>query len=232
MTKFDFKKWVIEHKHGKQSLNEKVDRDQVIPFKVKPPLPALSPCSNVSGNDLGCESFKECGSTSEYAYHFMNGPASFTNTAFWNWAQQPAIDEVIEIEDNSGNVMFLEYVGITSNPGVPPNPNPPPLFNTGGVDSNNLGDSDDWTFITNHGPTILPATSVQQGCTPPATIVGETWDCANIGWSWEAPIAPHYQCVINTNGTGTFATEMECLDSMCGDLKPKPTHDQEPMDQI
>ena len=203
MTKFDFKKWVIEHKHGKQSLNEKVDRDQVIPFKVKPPLPALSPCSNVSGNDLGCESFKECGSTSEYAYHFMNGPASFTNTAFWNWAQQPSLGEVIEIEDNSGNVMFLEYVGITSNPGVPPNPNP-----------------------------ILPATSVRQGCTPPATIVGETWDCANIGWSWEAPIAPHYQCVINTNGTGTFATEMECLDSMCGDLKPKPTHDQEPMDQI
>ena len=200
MTKFDFKKWVIKHKHGKQSLNEqRGDRDQLAIDKTKSPKIEIAPCENYAGQDLGCEVFQECGTTSPKAYHFMS--ANFTNTFFHGtFANSPAVNEVVEIKNtNTGVVMFLEYMGVIL-----------------GTITDNLGNEADWNLMANHGQTALPPTSVRQGCTPAAI---ETWDCANIGWSWEAPIKPEYKCVINTNGTGTFATEMECLDSMCGDLR-------------
>jgi len=52
MTKFDFKKWVIEHKHGKNSLNEQRGRDEANP---------LAMCSVSVGTDLSrCHRFSEC----------------------------------------------------------------------------------------------------------------------------------------------------------------------------
>ena len=52
MTKFDFKKWVIEHKHGKKSLNEQRGRGDTIN--------PLTMCSQISTNLAFCHRFSEC----------------------------------------------------------------------------------------------------------------------------------------------------------------------------
>jgi len=57
MTKFDFKKWVIKHKHGKQLLNEQ----NALPDSV--PSPEATMCSvivGVNGNFSLCHRFSQC----------------------------------------------------------------------------------------------------------------------------------------------------------------------------
>ena len=103
MAEFNYKKWVTENKYGIQPTMDGVDDSGGMMNEV------MAPCDNASGNNLGCETFKECGSTTSKAYHFAVGNGSFSNTDFYNWAQQPALGEVIEIEDSNGVLMLLEY---------------------------------------------------------------------------------------------------------------------------
>ena len=57
MTKFDFKKWVIEHKHGKKSLNEQMrmgGRGEVSPLTM------CSAYVGTNGNFNLCHRFSQC----------------------------------------------------------------------------------------------------------------------------------------------------------------------------
>ena len=104
MTKFDFKKWVIEHKHGKKSLDEQRGRGDAIP--------RMAPCDSGPFGPLGCETFLECGTSTNKAYHFAGGPASYTNTLFHSFVGSPSVGQVVELQKNDGTILKLTYQGI------------------------------------------------------------------------------------------------------------------------
>ena len=145
MTRFDFKKWVVEHKHGKQSLNEQSMGDKSPRSREggKEMMPA--PCDSGPFGPLGCETFQECGTTTLIAYHFMGGPASYTNTLFHSFVGSPSVGDVVEIEKNDGTILKLEYMGV-----IP------------ATSAFNLGNSSDWTFV---GPSTCVVTVPVNGCT-------------------------------------------------------------------
>tara|TARA_R110002050_G_scaffold293809_1_gene450577 strand:+ start:155 stop:841 length:687 start_codon:yes stop_codon:yes gene_type:complete len=60
MTKFDFKKWVIEHKHGKQSLNEQMDAGNLEVGGMPRAPEELAVCSISDPTLTTCYRFSEC----------------------------------------------------------------------------------------------------------------------------------------------------------------------------
>ena len=193
MTKFDFKKWVIEHKHGNKSLNEQ--RGDAIP--------PMTLCDSGLFGNLGCETFSECGTGTNKAYHFAVGPASYTNTLFHSFVGSPSVNQVVELQKNDGTILKLTYQGI-----IP------------GTGTLNLGISNDWTYV---GPSTCVVSVM--GCMDPgannfnSSVTNDDGSCA-YGYDCDQKGRhPKFGSSCNPNmdpGTnGTYQTLQACIASGC-----------------
>ena len=214
MTKFDFKKWVIEHKHGKKSLDEQRGRGDAIP--------RMAPCDSGPFGPLGCETFSECGTSTNKAYHFMGGPASYTNTLFHSFVGSPSVGQVVELQKNDGTILKLTYQGI-----IP------------GTGTLNLGNSNDWVYVG-----LSTCVVSVMGCMDPgannfnSSVTQDDGSCAYGYDCNQKGNHPKFgsKCTPNMDpGTnGSFQTLQACIASGCEGLRPdigpsdKPTNDQKP----
>jgi len=212
MAKFDYKKWVIENKLKKIILNEQRGRGDA--------MPPMTPCDSGLFGNLGCETFSECGTGTNKAYHFAVGPASYTNTLFHSFVGSPSVGQVVELQKNDGTILKLTYQGI-----IP------------GTGTLNLGISNDWTYVG-----LSTCVVSVMGCTdsgannfnPAATVDDGScafgYDCNQKGRH------PKFgsKCIPNMDpGTnGTFQTLQACIASGCQGIsntyKDLPTNDQRP----
>ena len=196
MTKFDFKKWVIEHKHGKKSLDEQRGRGDAIP--------RMAPCDSGPFGPLGCETFLECGTSTNKAYHFIGGPASYTNTLFHSFVGSPSVGQVVELQKNDGTILKLTYQGI-----IP------------GTGTLNLGNSNDWVYVG-----LSTCVVSVMGCMDPgannfnSSVTQDDGSCAygyDCGQLFNPPKYGLTKCNKNMQaGTnGTFQTLQSCVASGC-----------------
>lgn len=182
MAEFNYKKWITENKYGIQPTMD--DFGGMV-------NEAMAPCDNYSGQNLGCETFKECGGGTNKAYHFMS--ANFTNTYFHGTfcqdptsGQPPAIGDVVKIQEGTSNILLLEYTGVNV-----------------GTTTENLGSESSWNMIENLGPTTpTPGT----GCTAP------------LGWECNTPGQPCTNtCIQGTAGCEATAAacQSNCVYTSC-----------------
>ena len=66
------------------------------------PFIGFGQCDSGPFGPLGCETFLECGTSTNKAYHFAGGPASFTNTLFHSFVGSPSVGQVVELQKNDG----------------------------------------------------------------------------------------------------------------------------------
>ena len=106
MTKFDFKKWVIEHKHGKKSLDEQMmGRGEAIP---------LTMCSAYDPTLTTCYRFSECiGGQSDGSNLVRNHGGVFVNPdVFYNTMCPGGCIPGDVVEDTNGTKWIYEGTNV------------------------------------------------------------------------------------------------------------------------
>ena len=151
MTRFDFKKWVIEHKHGKKPLFEQERRrpnksgGRVSPT-IDPQDSSMASACGPQYNASDCHVFTKCvngvdnGIPEIYAY----GGGSTNPNVFWYHVDQPASQgDVVEITATGEKFIYqgtddsIDIYPILANPGVPSTCTAPPT----GFECTTLGQS-------------------------------------------------------------------------------------------
>ena len=218
MTKFDFKKWVIEHKHGKKSLDEqRGGRDAANPLTICSVI-VTNPTTGVSDLSL-CHRFSQCvnGQNAGGNEVILNDDPFANPQDFYNTMCPGCVPgDVIEMSD--GRKWIYEGTGIDA------------VMNT----------------ITPMVSLVGPSTCIMSvmGCMDPgannfnSSVTQDDGSCAYGYDCNQKGNHPKFgsKCTPNMDpGTnGSFQTLQACIASGCEGLRPdigpsdKPTNDQKP----
>jgi|TARA_R110000765_G_scaffold420555_1_gene525658 hypothetical protein len=117
MTRFDFKKWVVEHKHGKQSLNEQNMGDKFSTTRTRKggrlPIPETA-CQAYTSDPSQCYRFSLCvnGQNDGSDKVVVMGGAFGIVTAFYNEMCPGGCQQNDVVEDSLGSKWIYEGTNI------------------------------------------------------------------------------------------------------------------------